>query len=389
MNKKICVFTGGRAEYGLLKPLLEELKNNSKIDLQILVTGMHLSREFGLTYKLIEQDGYKIDDKIEIILSSDSPISISKSMGLGLISFSESLQKLKPDIIVTLGDRFENMSIVTAAWVSRIPVAHIQGGEKTLGAIDDQFRHCITKLSTLHFVAAEEYRNRVIQLGEHPDKVYNVGALNVESLKKIKILSKSKIEKLINFNLNEKTILVTFHPVTLENNTAEKDFNQLLKAIDLIDDLRIIFTKTLADTNGRVINYMIDDYVSKNSHKSVAFTSMGQIKYISTLNYIGAVVGNSSSGIIETPSLKLPTVNIGVREEGRIMDKNIISVNQDTNEISNAIIKALSKDFKLSLNNMKSSYEKEGTSKNIANVLSNFSLPRTTMKDFFDIDFSL
>ena len=389
MKKKICVFTGGRAEYGLLRPLLEELKDNPMIDLQILVTGMHLSREFGLTYKLIEEDGYNINEKVEIILSSDSPVSISKSMGLGLISFSESLIKLRPDIIVTLGDRFENMSIVTSAWVCRIPVAHIQGGEKTLGAIDDQFRHCITKLSTLHFVAAEEYRNRVIQLGENPNNVFNVGALNVESLKKVKILSKEKLEKIINFKIDKRTILVTFHPVTLENNTAEKDFKQLLDAIDLIKNLRIIFTKTLADTNGRVINHMIDDYVMNNPDKSVAFTSMGQLKYISALNYIAAVVGNSSSGVIETPSLKLPTVNIGVREKGRIMDKNVISVAQDVNEIKEGIDKSLTEKFKSSLYGMQSSYEKEGTSKNIAKILSNYKLPRTTMKEFYDIKFDL
>lgn len=389
MKKKICVFTGGRAEYGLLRPLLEELKDNPMIDLQILVTGMHLSREFGLTYKLIEEDGYNINEKVEIILSSDSPVSISKSMGLGLISFSESLIKLRPDIIVTLGDRFENMSIVTSAWVCRIPVAHIQGGEKTLGAIDDQFRHCITKLSTLHFVAAEEYRNRVIQLGENPNNVFNVGALNVESLKKVKILSKEKLEKIINFKIDKRTILVTFHPVTLENNTAEKDFKQLLDAIDLIKNLRIIFTKTLADTNGRVINHMIDDYVMNNPDKSVAFTSMGQLKYISTLNYIAAVVGNSSSGVIETPSLKLPTVNIGVREKGRIMDKNVISVAQDVYEIKEGIDKSLTEKFKSSLYGMQSSYEKEGTSKNIAKILSNYKLPRNTMKEFYDIKFDL
>ena len=282
--KKICVFTGGRAEYGLLKPLLILLKNDKNIKLQILVSGMHLSREFGLTYKLIEKDGFICDEKVEMILSSDSPIAISKSIGLGMIGFSEALSRLNPDILITLGDRYENLSVVTTAWVSRIPVAHIQGGEITKGAIDDQFRHCITKLSTFHFVAAEEYKNRVIQLGEQPSKVFNVGALNVDALKKINILSKVSLEKEIDFTLQGRTILITFHPVTLENNTAQRDFQQLLDVVDSINDLRIIFTKTLADTDGRVINEMIDDYVLLNKHKAIAFTSMGQLNYISALN---------------------------------------------------------------------------------------------------------
>lgn len=384
--KKICVFTGGRAEYGLLKPLLTLLKNNNNIELQILVSGMHLSREFGLTYRLIEEDGFNCDEKVEMILSSDSSISISKSMGLGMISFSEALSRLNPDLLITLGDRFENLSIVTTAWVSRIPVAHIQGGEKTLGAIDDQFRHCITKLSTWHFVAAEEYRNRVIQLGEHPSNVYTVGALNVDALKKIETLSKSNLEKEIDFSFKGNTILITFHPVTLEFNTAKSDFEELLNVVDSIDDLKIIFTKTLADTDGRVINEMIDDYVLLNKHKAIAFTSMGQLKYISTLKYITAVVGNSSSGVIETPSFQLPTVNIGKREYGRIMADNLICVKQDFNEIKKGINKALSKEFKRSLKGMKNPYEKKDTALNISKILCNIKLPKTTMKEFYDLN---
>lgn len=383
--KKICVFTGGRAEYGLLKPLLILLKNDKNIKLQILVSGMHLSREFGLTYKLIEKDGFICDEKVEMILSSDSPIAISKSIGLGMIGFSEALSRLNPDILITLGDRYENLSVVTTAWVSRIPVAHIQGGEITKGAIDDQFRHCITKLSTFHFVAAEEYKNRVIQLGEQPSKVFNVGALNVDALKKINILSKVSLEKEIDFTLQGRTILITFHPVTLENNTAQRDFQQLLDVVDSINDLRIIFTKTLADTDGRVINEMIDDYVLLNKHKAIAFTSMGQLNYISALNYIGAVVGNSSSGIIETPSFKLPTVNIGQREEGRIMADNVICVKQGFNEIKKGIIKALSEKFKKSLRGMKNPYEKEDTAINILKILNKIDMPKSTMKDFYDI----
>ncbi|MEK9780346.1 MAG: UDP-N-acetylglucosamine 2-epimerase [Gammaproteobacteria bacterium] len=384
--KKICIFTGGRAEYGLLRPLLNELKDNKDIELQILVSGMHLSSEFGLTYKEIEKDGFLCNEKVEMVLSSDTPVAISKSMAIGMIGFSEALTRLNPDILVTLGDRYENMSIVTTAWVCRIPVAHIQGGEKTLGAIDDQFRHCITKMSRLHFTATDEYRNRVIQLGEHPENVFNVGALNVDALKKIKILPKAKLEQEINFSFKGKTALVTFHPVTLQKETSAKHFAQLLEAIDSIKDLKIIFTKTLADTEGRVINQMIDDYVSSNENKSVAFTSMGQLNYISALNYIDVVVGNSSSGVIETPSFKVPTINIGDREKGRIMADNVICVDQNINAIKEAFKKAFSSSFIKSLANMENPYEKPDTAKNIASILADYDIPNSTEKKFYDLN---
>ena len=384
--KKICIFTGGRAEYGLLRPLLNELRDNKDIELQILVSGMHLSAEFGLTYKEIEKDGFLCDEKVEMVLSSDTPVAISKSMAIGMIGFSEALTRLNPDILVTLGDRYENMSIVTTAWVCRIPVAHIQGGEKTLGAIDDQFRHCITKMSRLHFTATNEYRNRVIQLGEHPENVFNVGALNVDALKKIKILPKAKLEQEINFSFKGKIALVTFHPVTLKKETSGKHFAQLLEVIDSIKDLKIIFTKTLADTEGRVINQMIDDYVSSNENKSVAFTSMGQLNYISALNYIDVVVGNSSSGVIETPSFKVPTINIGDREKGRIMADNVICVDQNINAIKEAFKKAFSSSFIKSLANMENPYEKPDTAKNIASILADYDIPNSTEKKFYDLN---
>ncbi|MDC1368682.1 UDP-N-acetylglucosamine 2-epimerase [Pseudomonadales bacterium] len=383
--KKICVFTGGRAEYGLLRPLLFELKNNQDIELQILVAGMHLSPEFGLTYKLIESDGFVCDEKVEMLLSSDTPIATSKSMALGMIGFSEALYRLSPDILITLGDRYENMAVVTTAWVCRIPVAHIQGGEKTLGAIDDQFRHCITKMSGLHFVATEEYRTRVIQLGEHPERVFNVGALNVDALKKIETLSQAQLEKEINFEFRGKTALVTFHPVTIEKDKSANYFKQILDVIDTIDELTIIFTKTLADTEGRVINQMIDNYVNKNPHKAVAFTSMGQLRYISALKYIDVVAGNSSSGVIETPSFKLPTLNIGIREKGRIMADNVICVDQNNDAIKAGFNKALSSSFRASLKNMVNPYEKADTAINIAAILREYNLPASTAKEFYDV----
>lgn len=383
--RRICVFTGGRAEYGLLKPLLLQLQSDTSVELQLLVAGMHLSREFGLTYQAIENDGFICNEKVEMILSSDSSVAICKSMGLGMISFSEALTRLQPDILVTLGDRYENMAVVTAAWVCRIPVAHIQGGEKTLGAIDDQFRHCITKMSTLHFVATKEYQERVIQLGESPERVFDVGALNVDALKKIPLLSQDELEEAINFKFDSKTALVTFHPVTLEHDTSAGSFQQLLDALDAVEGLKVIFTKTLADTDGRVINQMIDEYVSKNSHKSIEFTSMGQLRYISALKYVDVVVGNSSSGVIETPSFRVPTINIGKREQGRIMADNVICADQDPTSIQQALKKALSVEFRASLAKMTNPYEKPDTAKVIAATLSEYHLASSTMKEFYDL----
>ena len=389
MVKKICVFTGGRAEYGLLKPLLGEIDIDHSLELKLLVSGMHLSSEFGLTYKKIEDDGFVCDEKVEIILSSDTPVSICKSMGLGMIGFSEALERIKPDIFVILGDRFESMVAATAALVCRIPVAHIQGGELTLGAIDDQFRHAITKMSLLHFVTTDEYQKRVIQLGEDPNCVFNFGAINVDAMKKIQPLSKSELEKQINFSLGPRTILVTFHPVTLENGTSGNYFSQLLKAIDEIGGLKVIFTKTNADTDGRIINDLIDLYVERNPKNTVAFTSLGQMKYISTLHYISAVVGNSSSGIIETPTFKVPTVNIGDREKGRVLASNVITCKQSIKAIRSAIEKVLSGEFKDSIKDMINPYDRGETAKNIAKTLREYEIPSTTKKEFHDLSLNL
>ena len=385
MGRKICVFTGGRAEYGILKPLLDEIRAEPSLDLQLLVTGMHLSREFGLTYQIIEEDGFTCDEKVEMILSSDTPVAICKSMGLGMIGFSEALMRLQPDLFVILGDRFESMVAATTALVCRIPIAHIQGGELTLGAIDDHFRHSITKMSLLHFVYTAEYGNRVMQLGEHPDRVFNYGALNVDSMKKIELLSQDQLEKELNFSLSPRSLLVTFHPVTLENDTARDQFPELLKAIDRFDDLKVIFTKTNADTEGRVINDQIDQYVEKHPGKAAAFTSLGQLRYMSALTYVDAVAGNSSSGIIETPTFKVPTVNIGEREKGRIRAANIIDCEPTLASIGAALEAALSGQFKESLADMVSPYDKEDTAKNIAKTLRDFPLPGTTKKEFYDL----
>ena len=285
--KKVCIITGSRAEYGLLKPLIKKLKDSKSLELQIIATCTHLSPEFGLTYQEIENDGFKINEKIEILLSSDTSIGISKSMGLAMISFCEAFDRLKPNIIIILGDRYEIFAAASAATVARIPIAHIHGGETTEGAFDESFRHSITKMSYLHFTSTEEYRKRVIQLGEDPQRVFNVGAIGIENIKTIDLLEKDKLQETLGYQFGEKTILVTFHPTTLENNTAENQFKNLLDAIEEFETIKVIFTKSNADIGGKIINNMIDEYVKRNNQKSVAYTSLGSVKYLSVMKYCG------------------------------------------------------------------------------------------------------
>ena len=384
MKRKICVVTGTRAEYGLLYWLMKEIENDLNLQLQLIVTGMHLSPEFGLTYKEIEKE-FKIDKKIEMILSSDTPIGISKSMGLAQISFSEAYEDLKPDIIVVLGDRYEIFSAVSAAMIARIPIAHLHGGEATQGLIDEPIRHSITKMSHLHFTATKEYKNRVIQLGEHPSRVFNVGGMGIENIKRLKLLSKEEFEKSINFKLNKKNILVTFHPVTLENSTAKEQFQELLDAIDELEDTNIIFTKANSDTDGRIINQMIDEYVDKNPHKSIGFTSLGQQRYLSALQYVDAVVGNSSSGLAEAPSFKIGTINIGDRQKGRIKASSVIDCEPNKSSIKQAFNKLYSKEFQKTLANTVNPYGDGCVSKKIVDILKSVDLENILKKSFYDL----
>ena len=381
---KICVVTSSRAEYGLLYWIMKEIKANSDLKLQLIVTGMHLSQEFGLIYKEIEKD-FKIDKKIETLMSSDTAMGISKSMGLTQISFSEAYDELKPDIILLLGDRYEIFSAATSAMIAKIPIAHIHGGELTEGAFDESIRHSITKMSHLHFTATEEYKNRVIQLGEDPSKVFNVGGIGVENIKKNKILTKNEFEKSINFKLNIKNILVTFHPETLENKTSKKQFQEVLDAIEKLEDTNIIFTKSNSDTDGRIINQMVDKYVGKNSHKSIAFTSLGQLRYLNALKHVDAVVGNSSSGLLEAPSFKIATINVGDRQKGRIKADSVIDCLAEKKNIKKAIDKIYSKKFKELLKKVKNPYAKSKTSKKIVEILKKTSFPFSVKKKFHDI----
>ncbi|MBU0995461.1 MAG: UDP-N-acetylglucosamine 2-epimerase (hydrolyzing) [Proteobacteria bacterium] len=389
MKKKICVFTGTRAEYGLLKRLLDDIKKDPDLCLQIVVSGTHLSREHGFTLSHIEADGFCADEKIDILMGADSSSGICKSIGLGLISYSDALKRLEPDMIVLLGDRFETFAMAATAMIMRVPIAHLHGGETTQGAIDEPMRHAITKMSQLHFTSTEEYRKRVIQLGENPDRVVNVGAIGTENIRKLDLMDKNTFEKKINFSLGIQSVLVTFHPVTLEKDTAGEQFGMVLNVLDEFDRLKIIFTKANADEGGMIINRMIDAYAEKRKEKAIAFASMGQRLYLSAMKHVNAVVGNSSSGIIETPSFKMPTVNIGDRQKGRIRAKNTIDCAVSEQAIRRALKTALSDTFVKSIQDLVNPYEKKDTVKTILKRLKDQDLTHILKKEFYDLDFNI
>jgi GDP/UDP-N,N'-diacetylbacillosamine 2-epimerase (hydrolysing) len=344
MKKIISILTATRAEYGLLKPIIAKLNTVDEFDVRIVATGAHLSPEFGLTYQEIEKDGFLIDEKIEILLSSDTPSSISKSMGLAMISFADYFEKLKPDLLVVLGDRYETLAVVTTAMNQRIPIVHLYGGETTEGAIDESIRHAITKMSYLHFTSTDEYRKRVIQLGEDPARVFNVGAIGIENILNEKLLSKKELENELNISLSKPYAVVTYHPVTLENNSSEKQIESLLEVCKEYKDLEFIFTKANADAEGRIINQYIDRYARENEN-IFAFTSLGMRNYLSALKYCKVVIGNSSSGIVEAPSFGIPTVNIGDRQKGRIQASSVINCEPNKESIRKALDLALSNEF--------------------------------------------
>ena len=385
--KRIGIMTGTRAEYGLLKPLMQEINKDNDLELYLIVSGMHLSPEFGMTYKEIEEDGFQINAKVEMLLSSDSPAGISKSIGLGVIGFADEFQRADLDMLILLGDRYEALSAAICAMVMRIPIAHLHGGELTEGAIDEGIRHSITKMSYLHFTSTEEYRRRVIQLGENPERVFCVGAIGVENIKKINLMTKEELERSIHFEIDENTVIVTYHPVTLENNTVEEQFLNLLEVLDRNPKIRMIFTKANADTNGRIVNELIDKYAAQNSERACAFVSLGQKRYLSALKYCRIVIGNSSSGIIEAPSFGKPIINIGDRQKGRICADSVINCGYTQQEIQQAMETALTEEFENKASNCRNPYEKENTAANIISVIKDYLLNDKIKlkKGFYDI----
>ncbi len=370
--KKVCVITGTRAEYGLLKPLISRINSDSEMQLQLVATGMHLSPEFGLTYKEIKQDGFEITESNEMLLSSDTPNGITKSIGLGVIGFADIFTRIMPDIVMILGDRYEALAAAVAAMVHRVPIAHIHGGELTEGVIDDSVRHAITKMSMLHFTSIEHYRKRVIQLGEQPERVFCVGALGVENIRTRTLLGKKELGQSIQFSLEEPYVIVTFHPVTLEENTAGAQFKNLLVALDKFNKYKIIFTKSNADTEGRSINSQIDEYTKANRNRAIGVSSLGTIRYLSALKYCEMVIGNSSSGILEAPSFHIPTVNIGDRQKGRIKGRSIIDCGWTEEEITQGIEKAQTMKREGCLEKERNIYEGVNTSETIVKEVKNY-----------------
>lgn len=369
--KKISILTATRAEYGLLKPIIEKLYEVADFDVRVVVTGAHLSPEFGLTYKEIEQDGIVIDEKIEMLLSADTPASISKSMGLAMISFADYFERLKPDMLIVLGDRYETLAVCMAAMNQRIPIAHLYGGETTEGALDESIRHAITKLSYLHFTSTEEYRKRVIQLGEQPDRVFSVGAVGIENILNQKLMVKSKLESSIQFLLDKPYVMVTFHPVTLEDEHSEEQFQALLDVCKRYQNMKFIFTKANADANGRIINKMIDSYIKENDH-AIAFTSLGMNRYLSALKYCTFVIGNSSSGLLEAPSFGIPSINIGDRQRGRLQANSVINCKPNVDDIEKAIKIALTDEFQRKAKNTINPYGNGNTSEKVVSVVKDF-----------------
>lgn len=387
--KTIMVLTATRAEYGLLSPIVKALKGCEEFNVKLVVTGTHLSPEFGLTYKEILNDGFEIDKKIEILMSSDSPSAISKSMGLALLGFADYFSDAKPDALMVLGDRYETLAVCCAAMNERIPIIHLYGGETTEGAIDEAVRHCITKMSYLHLTSTEEYRKRVIQLGENPERVISVGSIGVENIRNKKLMSREALEQSIKFLLDKPYAVVTYHPVTLEEKSSEEQFQQLLMAIEEKKDMKYIFTKANADADGRIINHMIDEYVSAHDN-TTAFESLGAERYLSALKYAAMVIGNSSSGLLEAPSFGIPTINIGDRQKGRLKVESVIDCAPESVSILNAVNRAMSKEFASVAKATINPYGDGNTSGRIVMAIKNMMKQDIDLKKkFFDVEFSV
>jgi UDP-N-acetylglucosamine 2-epimerase (non-hydrolysing) len=383
MNKKlkVAVFTGTRAEYGHLYWLLKDINKDSTLELQLLVSGTHMSPEFGNTIHEIEKDGFVADEKLEIILSSDTPVGVAKSMGLGILSFADALDRLRPDIIVILGDRFEALAVAQTSMILRIPILHLHGGEITEGAYDDSIRHAITKLSYLHVTANEDYKKRVIQLGESPDRVFNLGAIGLDHISRSSFMSIEELSESLNFKINKDYIIATYHPVTLANEPPQPTFKNLLKALDHFKNHQIIFTYPNADDGGRKIIQLIQEYTESDSKRVFSIPSLGHHRYLSAVKHASLVIGNSSSGIIETPAFCTPAVNIGARQIGRLSADSVLNCGTEESSIFSAITSSLNTDYKnIKINNP---YGQGNTSQKIIKIIKSFSFDAA--KEFYNI----
>ena len=384
--RKICVITGTRAEFGLLRPLISLIAKDEDLQLQLIATGMHLSPEFGYTLDEIITAGFVVDKKVECLLSSDSSVGISKSIALAISGFADALETLQPDLVVVLGDRTEILGAVIAAGMANIPIAHLHGGETTEGAYDEAIRHSITKFSHLHFTSTEAYRKRVIQLGEQPEMVFNVGAIGLDAVKKLKLLNKEEFENSIGFKLKKRNVLITYHPVTLEKEAPIQTFENILQALDQLSEIGLIFTHANSDKNGRVINKMITEYVDIHRDKAVAFNSLGQLRYLSALQFVDFVIGNSSSGILEVPAFHIPTINIGDRQKGRINCESVINSTNSLEDIKKSITFALDKQFRETIQQQEMLYGNGTAAEKILKVIKEHTII-PLKKSFYDISY--
>ena len=382
--RRIAVFTGTRAEYGLLYWLMKEIAAAPDLELKTVVSGAHLSPEFGLTYRQIEQDGFQIDERVEMLLSSDTAVGVIKSMGLALIGMADVLARLTPDVLVILGDRYEALAMAQAAMIMRIPVAHLHGGEITEGAYDDAIRHAITKLSYLHFTANDAYRQRVIQLGEAPERVFNLGAVGLEHINRTPLMTRDALSASLGFTLDKSYFVVTYHPVTLFSEPAVESFQALLNALDDYPDYQVIVTYPNADDGGRQLIPLLKHYAALQPERVLAIPSLGHQRYLSAVKHCAVVIGNSSSGIIEVPSLGVPTVNIGQRQKGRMAAASVVNCQPDSVSISSAINDAL---CPLPASAFANPYGMGDVSARIVAVLRRY--PLTSAKAFHDIARSL
>lgn len=383
--RKICVVTGTRAEYGLLSRLMRMIADAPDCQLQVIATNMHLLPEYGNTYQEIEADGFHIDEKVFMHKRSDDAYGVINSMSEEMAGMNAALRRLSPDLVVILGDRYEMLVVAIVAMLQRIPVAHLYGGDITIGAVDDCIRHCITKLSNLHFTSTEENRERVIQLGEEPDTVFYVGAIGVENLKQIPLMTKKQLEKSIKFSLTPDTILVTYHPVTLGMRTAKEDINDFLKALDAFPNIRVLFTMPNSDQGSESIRNAIENYCNLHADRTKCVTSLGMRRYLSTMQYVAAVVGNSSSGLAEVPSSYIPTLNIGDRQKGRTHGVSVYDCGSDTYSIIEGLKKVLSNEFRELAKHAVNPYEKENTTGDIFHIISTYPLEKLKQKKFYDI----
>ena len=382
--RKICFVTGTRAEYGLLSRLMRLVKEDKDLRLQVIATNMHLMPEYGETYKEIEKDGFTIDKKVYMHKPSDDAHGIILSMAEEMQGMNDALSELKPDILVLLGDRYEILVAAQVALIHRIPIAHIHGGEVTEGAFDDAIRHSVTKMSSLHFTSCEEYRHRVIQMGEQPSRVFDVGSLGVENIKAVPLMTKDELEASLDFKIDAQTILVTYHPVTLGGDPA-KDIREFLNALDQFIDLKVIFTMPNSDTGRDAIALAVENYVEKHSNSAKAYTSLGLKRYLSTLQFVKAAVGNSSSGIIEVPSFGIPTLNIGDRQKGRLASKSVVSCGTSKDEVIAGLKLCLSEEMQKAAKTYENPYARPDTANLIYQELKNVELAGLNLKTFYDL----